>query len=76
MRTVQITLDEELAQEVDRTVERLGTTRSGFTRGALRDALVKIESEELERRQRQGYERHPVKPGEFDVWEEEQVWVG
>jgi CopG family transcriptional regulator / antitoxin EndoAI len=75
MKTVQITLDEDLAQEVDRTVERLGTTRSGFTRDALRDALAKIEREELERRQRQGYERHPVKPGEFDAWHDEQVWV-
>jgi metal-responsive CopG/Arc/MetJ family transcriptional regulator len=75
MKTVQITMDERLAQEVDRTVEKLGTTRSGFTRGALREALRKIEREELERRQRQGYERHPVRPGEFDVWEAEQVWV-
>lgn len=75
VKTVQITLDEELAQEVDRTVEKLGTTRSGFTRHALRDALAKIEREELERRQRRGYERNPVKPGEFDVWDDEQVWV-
>lgn len=75
MRTVQITLDEHLAQEVDQAVERLGTTRSGFTRNALRDALAKIDREELERRHRLGYERHPVKPGEFDSWEEEQVWV-
>lgn len=75
MRTVQITLDEGLADEVDRTVEKLGTTRSGFTRSALREALAKIEQEELERRQRQGYERHPVEPGEFDAWDDEQVWV-
>jgi metal-responsive CopG/Arc/MetJ family transcriptional regulator len=75
MKTVQITLDEHLAHEVDRTVEKLGTTRSGFTRDALRDALAKIDREELERRHRQGYERHPVRPGEFDVWEDEQAWV-
>lgn len=75
MRTVQITLDEGLADEVDRTVEKLGTTRSGFTRSALREALAKIEREELERRQRLGYERHPVEPGEFDAWDDEQVWV-
>lgn len=75
MKTVQITLDEPLARDVDRAVERLGTTRSGFTREALRDALSRLDREELERRHRQGYERHPVKPGEFDVWEGEQVWV-
>lgn len=75
MKTVQITLDEGLAQKVDRAVDKLGTTRSGFTRHALRDALAKIEREELERRHRHGYELHPVKPGEFDAWEDEQVWV-
>jgi len=75
MKTVQITLDEHLADEVDRAVDRLGTTRSGFTREALREALARIGREELERRHRQGYERHPVRPGEFDAWEDEQVWV-
>ncbi|MEM7481810.1 MAG: ribbon-helix-helix domain-containing protein [Acidobacteriota bacterium] len=75
MRTVQITLDEELVQEVDRAVEKLGTSRSGFTRAALREALLAIERERLERRHRLGYERHPVVKGEFDGWEEEQVWV-
>jgi len=74
MKTVQITLDEHLAEDVDRAVEKLGTTRSGFTRDALRDALLKIEREDLERRHRQGYEAHPVEPGEFDAWEEEQAW--
>ena len=75
MKTVQITLDEPLAEEVDRAVERLGTTRSGFTRDALREALVRIEQEEKEARHRRGYEKHPVRPGEFDPWEDEQVWV-
>lgn len=75
MKTVQITLDEPLAEAVDRAVEKLGTTRSGFTRDALRDALLRIEVEEQERRHRQGYEQHPVQAGEFDAWEEEQVWV-
>jgi len=68
MKTVQITLDEPLARDVDRAVEKLGTTRSGFTREALRDALSRLDREQLERRHRQGYERHPVKPGEFDLF--------
>jgi phosphopantothenoylcysteine synthetase/decarboxylase len=29
---------------------------------------------QLEERQAEGYARHPVEPGEFDVWESEQVW--
>lgn len=74
MKTVQMTLDEDLVREIDEVVERLGTTRSAFTRQALRRALASIRIDALEEKQRRGYERHPVKPGEFDDWETEQVW--
>lgn len=74
MRTVQITLDETLAEKVDRAVERLGTTPSELTRQALRGILSRLEAEELERRQREGYERHPVRPGELEVSEDDRVW--
>ncbi len=75
MKTVQMTLDEDLLQAVDKVVQRLGTTRSSFTREALRAAIRKNQVAELERRHREGYKRKPVKPGEFDIWENEQVWV-
>lgn len=74
MRTVQMTLDEDLVEAVDRAAKRLGTTRSAFTREALRQAIARLREDELERKHRAGYERRPVKPGEFDVWEREQVW--
>jgi metal-responsive CopG/Arc/MetJ family transcriptional regulator len=74
MKTVQMTLDEELVAEVDRAVERLGTTRSAFARQALRQALEKIHVKTLEQQHREGYTRHPVKQDEFSVWESEQVW--
>jgi Arc/MetJ-type ribon-helix-helix transcriptional regulator len=75
MKTIQMTLDEELVSAVDSAVQKLGTSRSAFTRQALRQALTKIEERDLERRQREGYLRHPVEPGEFSDWEDEQVWV-
>lgn len=75
VKTVQITLDEDLAEAVDRAVETLGTTRSGFTREALRDALAKLRRHAQEERHRAGYENHPVEPGELDGWDDEQVWV-
>lgn len=75
MKTVQMTLDETLVRELDQVVKRLGTTRSAFTRDALRAALVQIRYREMERKHRQGYERKPVKPGEFSDWEDEQVWA-
>jgi metal-responsive CopG/Arc/MetJ family transcriptional regulator len=76
MKTVQMTLDEDLVEEVDRAAQALGTTRSAFTRDALRHALARVRERELEEKHRAGYARHPVREGEFDVWEEEQVWVG
>jgi len=74
MKTVQMTLDEDLVEEVDRAVQTLGTTRSAFARDALRAALVDLGERELVRRHRAGYERQPVQPGEFNGWEDEQVW--
>lgn len=76
MRTVQMTLDEDLVAAVDRAARRLGTTRSGFTREALNDALRKLRIKEMERRHREGYARKPVKRGEFSVWETEHAWGG
>jgi metal-responsive CopG/Arc/MetJ family transcriptional regulator len=75
MKTVQMTLDKDLVDQVDRAVKKMGTTRSAFTRQALRDALRDLRLKELEKRHREGYKRKPVKRGEFSVWEAEQVWV-
>ena len=74
MRTVQMTLYEDLLAAVDRVVKRLGTTRSAFARDALRNALGRQRELALEKKHRAGYERRPVRPGEFDGWESEQVW--
>jgi Arc/MetJ-type ribon-helix-helix transcriptional regulator len=74
MKTVQMTLDEALVEEVDRAVEALGTSRSAFAREALRAALARRHETELERRHRAGYEAKPVTAGELDTWEDEQVW--
>lgn len=74
MKTVQMTLDESLVEQVDRVAQSLGTTRSAFTRDALRAALTDVQERELERRHRAGYERHPVQPGEIGDWGDEQIW--
>ena len=75
MKTVQMTLDAELVSAVDRTARRLGTSRSAFTRDALRAALDRLRARELEQRHREGYTRKPVRRREFSVWEREQVWT-
>ena len=74
MRTIQMTLDEDLVESVDRIVEELKTTRSAFTRNALREALDRLNIRRLEEKHRKGYEEHPVKGDEFSVWGNEQVW--
>ena len=75
MKTVQMTLDEDLIAEVDRAARKAKTSRSAFTRTALRAALHQLRVQELEEKQRKGYKNKPVKRGEFDVWHREQVWV-
>ena len=40
MKTIQMTLDEDLVKAVDRVSKELNTTRSAFTRKALREALA------------------------------------
>ena len=74
MKTVQMILDEALLTEVDQAIKQLGTTRSEFTRQALRMSLKLLQTQQLEEKHRLGYEKNPVQPGEFNDWEEEQVW--
>jgi metal-responsive CopG/Arc/MetJ family transcriptional regulator len=74
MRTVQMTLEDELVRAVDKAARKLKTSRSAFARQALRAALSRLRIAEQEKRHRQGYERQPVEAGEFDHWEGEQEW--
>lgn len=74
MRTIQMTLDDNLVKAVDRVSKELHTNRSAFTRKALQDALVRYKLEQLERKHRQGYQQNPVATDEFSVWEAEQAW--
>jgi metal-responsive CopG/Arc/MetJ family transcriptional regulator len=74
MKTVQMTLDENLVARVDRAARRLKTSRSAFTRDALRAALADLSTREREARHRRGYAAKPVESREFDAWMGEQVW--
>ena len=59
---------------VESMAKKLGITRSGFAREALRAALARSKEREIERKHREGYLRKPPKRGEFQAWEKEQVW--
>jgi metal-responsive CopG/Arc/MetJ family transcriptional regulator len=74
MKTIQMTLDEDLVKTVDQVVRILHTTRSAFTRNALRQAIHDMNVRQLEEKHRMGYNKKPEAHGEFDVWESEQIW--
>lgn len=74
MRTVQMTLDDDLVQDVDIVAKELRLTRSAFTRKALKQAIRVYHIRKLEQKHRQGYELHPSNYEEFGVWEDEQDW--
>ena len=74
MKTVQMTLDEELLKEVDQVTSRLHTSRSAFTRQALHEELARYHTRQLEEKHRKGYANHPPSSEEFSAWEKEQAW--
>ena len=74
MRTIQMTLDDDLVKMVDKIAKELKTTRSAFTRDALREAVNYFTIRRLEEKHRKGYALHPVSKEEFSVWEKEQDW--
>jgi len=65
MKTISVTLDEDLLQRVDREVRSAKQTRSELFRIVLRDWLATRRRRKLAAEDRAGYERHPVGAGEF-----------
>jgi metal-responsive CopG/Arc/MetJ family transcriptional regulator len=74
MKTVQMTMDEDLIREVDKLVKELHTTRSAFTRAVLRRAIQHKRELLLEAKHRKGYEEHPASEDSLLDWEQEQEW--
>jgi metal-responsive CopG/Arc/MetJ family transcriptional regulator len=72
MKTIQIVVEEDLLEVVDREARRARQNRSQFFREAAREHLKRRRLRELEKRDRAGYERHP--PVEFDVWDKVLSW--
>jgi metal-responsive CopG/Arc/MetJ family transcriptional regulator len=52
---------------LDIVVKELNTTRSAFTREALREAVKRYNIRRMEEKHRRGYAMYPVKKGEFDL---------
>jgi len=72
--TIQMTLEEELLREMDRTVKKLRTTRSALIRDSIRQYLKMIHIQQLETRHRAGYTKRPVVQAEFDMPDSDRSW--
>ncbi len=68
MKTIQMTIDEDLLADVDRAVNELGINRSFFIRSALQTALHQHAVEKLEERHAAGYAKQPASDAEVAEW--------
>ena len=74
MTTIQVVLEDALLQATDRAVRRLKVNRSALIRDALREHLQRLSRIEKERRDREGYAKHPIAEEEFAVWDKVTAW--
>ena len=74
METIQVVMEAELVKAADRAARRLKVNRSALIRGALREHLERLRQRELERQEREAYERIPDDPAEFAVWDKVAAW--
>ena len=74
MKTIQMTIDDELLADVDRATQALQTNRSAFIRSALQRALQQHHIRLLEQQHAAGYHHKPGDPDEVDAWQNEQQW--
>jgi metal-responsive CopG/Arc/MetJ family transcriptional regulator len=76
MRTIQVVIDEGLLRSADRLARRLKMNRSALIRDALRSHLKGLRLGDLERREREAYERTPDDGAEFAAWDGVAAWPG
>ena len=72
MRTIQVTLDDDLVEKLDQVFKESNIDRSAFMQDALRRALTCYREQALVEKHWQGYQRYPVTVEEFLTWEDER----
>ena len=85
MKTIQITMDEKLLAQLDRTLKGRRRQRSAFIRESIAAQIRRQHIQLLEEREREAYRKHPFLAGEFDVdpnqlawpedWEDDGIWA-
>ena len=74
MKPVQVTFDEQLLRAIDRHLKGHRRSRSAFIRECVRHHLERVRTRDLGEQERRGYQRKPVRKGEFDVLYPRQDW--
>jgi Arc/MetJ-type ribon-helix-helix transcriptional regulator len=74
LKTIQITLPQELLTKIDKTVAELDTNRSSFARQAFEEALFRVWVSKMERQHAEAYARQPGDEDEMTLWESAQDW--
>ena len=74
MATVQVVLESGLLKAADKAVRKLKTNRSALFREALRAHLRRLDQNERENRDREGYVRHPDSLDEPAAWDKVADW--
>jgi metal-responsive CopG/Arc/MetJ family transcriptional regulator len=74
METIQVVLGTTLLRAADGAARRAKVNRSALVREALREYLKRLETRELEARDRAGYAEHPDASVEAADWEQVAAW--
>ncbi len=74
LKTIQITIDSSMLEEVDDVVAQLDVTRSAFIRDALGTTLKAYRLRELRRLDEEGYRLIPQDDEEVEEWVGVQDW--
>ncbi len=74
MNTIQVVIEEDLLRSADRAARHLKVNRSSLIRDALREHLRRLRVGDLERREREAYDKTPDDPAEFAAWDEVAAW--
>ena len=74
LKTIQMTIDSSMLEEVNDVVAQLDVTRSAFIRDALGTALKAYRLRELRRLDEEGYRLIPQNDEEVEEWATVQDW--
>lgn len=74
LKTIQITLPQQLLVKIDKAAAELKTSRSGFARRAFEDTLFDLRLAQMEQQDAEAYAHQPQDPSEIADWKDLQDW--